>query len=184
MSLMSNSLAINKSMAGPLDRLLQHADLAHFAANAFTDWPSLREVTTRFLYFVSPWLMIGQQNLAETTLRSAFESYERMLPEGYEASHRHFIERIAESANLLASQRVSVMGADGLWIVWMYDEPLMAFLQRHKRSSMQIRERETSVAAGPVMIKLLASISSTKDMHFAEIDISRLLNKQMTGPKS
>lgn len=163
-------------MAASLKRLLQSAGLTPFAQNTFIDWPSLEQVATHFLHYVSPWLMVGQSNLAETTLRAAFSAYEQMLPHGYEASHRSFIERIAESANVLATLRVSVMNDDGLWAVWMYDEPLMTYLKRHNRWSIQIREREAPIASGPVMIKLLASISSTQDMQFADLDIPRLLN--------
>ena len=47
-------------------------------------------------------------------------------------------------------------------------------MQRHKRWAIQIRERERPIAPGPVLIKLLAAISSTKELVTADIDISSL----------
>jgi len=67
------------------------------------------------------------------------------------------------------------MDKDGLWSIWSYDVPLMSWMERHKRWTIQIRPREEPVGAGPVLIKLLAAISSTHELDFAELDFSRLL---------
>lgn len=163
-------------MRASLNRILNNTGLTSSALKVFTDWPALEHVAIQFLHFVSPWLVVGNESLAETTLRDAFTAYDETLPKGYAAGHRRFIERIAESAKVLSSLRVSVMNNDEQWAVWNYDEPLMTYLASHKRWSIQIRERETPVASAPVMIKLLASISSTQELQIADIDLSSLLH--------
>lgn len=159
-----------------LNRILSNAGFATNPVKAFTDWPTLEQVALKFINFVSPWLVVDGETLAERTLLEAISSYDETLPQGYEASYRKFIERIAESAKVLSSLRVSVKDKDGLWAVWTYDEPLMRHLANHKRNSIQIRERETPVASGPVMIKLLAAISPTQELEVARLDFPSLLH--------
>lgn len=168
-------------MRATLNRILSNADLSRVALKAFTDWPALEHVAVQFLQFVTPWLVVGNESLAETTLREALQTYEANLASGYEVGHRRFIERLAESANILSCLRVSVKNSREQWAVWNYDEPLMAYLATHKRVAIQIRERETPVASGPVMIKLLAFISSTQDLQMAEINIHELLGMKVTS---
>lgn len=163
------------SVKEPLNLLLSNAGLQTLANTAFTDWPTLERVAAAFIHFVTPWMMIGTKNLAEETLRGALEAYEKHSRINIEGGHRSFIERVAESAQTLAAIRVSVMDKDGLWSVWQYDQPLMDYLSQHKRCSIQVRERETSIPVGPVMIKLLAAISTTREMQMADLDIPRLL---------
>ncbi|WP_126448143.1 hypothetical protein [Sulfuricystis multivorans] len=159
-----------------LNRILSSAGFSSGPVKAFTDWPTLEHVAFQFIYFVSPWLVVNGENLAEQTLRDAIASYDETLLLGYEVSHRKFIERIAASAKALSSIRVSVEGKDGLWSVWTYDEPLMRYLANHKRYAIQIRERDTPVASSTVMIKLLAAISPTKDLEVAGLDYLSLLH--------
>ncbi len=162
-------------MKEPLDLLLTNAGLRALANNTFTDWPSLERVAAAFIHFVTPWMMIGATNLAEETLRSALHAYEKNSRINLESAHRSFIERIAESAKTLAAVRVSVLDKDGLWSVWQYDQPLMEYLNHHNRRSVQVRDRDVAIPVGPVMIKLLAAISTTREMQMAELDIPRLL---------
>jgi len=159
----------------PLDLLLSNAGLRSLANSAFTDCPSLERVAAAFLHFVTPWMMIGNANLAEETLREALQVYEAKSRTNLECAHRGFIERIAESARTLASVRVSVLDKDGLWSVWQYDQPLMDYLNHHNRRTVQVRDRDVAIPVGPVMIKLLAAISTTREMQMAELDIPRLL---------
>lgn len=164
-----------------LKRILINAGRSSSPVKAFTDWPILERVALQFIHFVSPWLVVNGENLAERTLMDAIATYDETLPLGYEASHRKFIERIASSAKVLSSLRMSVKDKDGLWVVWTYDEPLMRHLAKHKRYAIQIRERETPVTSGIVMIKLLAAISPTNELEVAGLDYQRLLhmsNKQ------
>lgn len=159
-----------------LNRILSNAGFSSSPVKAFTDWPTLERVALQFIHFVSPWLVVNGENLAERTLRDAIATYDETLHLGYEASHRKFIERIAASAKVLSSLRVSVKDKDGLWAVWTYDEPLMRHLANHKRYAIQIRERETPVASGTVMIKLLAAISPTQELEVAGLDYQSLLH--------
>ncbi len=168
-------------MRATLNRILSNADLSRIALKAFTDWPALEHVAIQFLHFVTPWLVVGNESLAEKTLREALQTYEENLAAGYEIGHRRFIERLAESANVLSCLRVSVKNNREQWAVWNYDEPLMTYLASHKRVAIQIRVRETPVASGPVMIKLLAFISSTRELQMAEINIHELLGMKVTS---
>lgn len=168
-------------MRATLNRILINANVSRSARRAFTDWPALERVAIQFLQFVTPWLVIGNESLAESTLREALLTYEENMASGYEVGHRRFIERLAESAKILSSIRVSVKNSRNQWAVWNYDEPLMTYLATHKRYSIQIREREAPVASGPVMIKLLAFISSTQELQMAEINIHELLGMKVTS---
>ena len=134
----------------------------------------MENVTLRFINFVSPWLMIGDDTLADKTLREALKEYEEARSEGYEAAHYQFFVRLARSADDLASVRVSVLNDEEQWEVWNYDEPLMRFLSSRKRSSIQIRMREKPVSPGPVMIKLLAAVSPTNELQMAGLDLARM----------
>ena len=162
-------------MRSTLNRLLNNnAEISISAAKAFADWPGLENVTLRFINFVSPWLMIGEDTLADKTLREALKQYEEARNNGYEAAHYQFFERLARSADDLAAVRVSVLNDEEQWEVWNYDEPLMRFLSNRKRSSIQIRVREKPVSTGPVMIKLLAAVSPTNELQMAGLDLARM----------
>lgn len=158
-----------------LERALNNAGVLPLATRIFMDWPSLEKVASHFLYYVSPWLVVDGRNLVEDILRSAVLAYNRCLPAGEDTANRAFIEAIAESGEILASVRVSVIDKDGLWSIWSYDVPLMSWMELHNRWSIQIRTREEPIGTGPVLIKLLAAISSTHELDFAELDLSRLL---------
>lgn len=108
-------------MRATLNRILSNADLSRVALKAFTDWPALEHVAVQFLQFVTPWLVVDNESLAETTLREALKAYEN-LALGYEIGHRRFIERLAESANILSCLRVSVKNSREQWAVWSYDD--------------------------------------------------------------
>jgi hypothetical protein len=142
---------------------------------AFVDWPELEDVTRRYVNFVSPWLVIGDENLGESTLRAAIAAYDVAHPQGYGPAYRAFMEHIAGSAPKLASVRVSVRSDEGCWMPWTYDQPLLDFCASHKRSSIQVRTREVPVSASLVLIKLLTAVSSTRQLTLANLDLARLL---------
>ena len=159
-----------------LKRIVANADLDGSALKAFTDWPTLEHVALQFLHFVPPWLIVENESLAEVTIKNALVAYDSNHGNGFDVGHRKFIEKIAESANVLSSLRVSVRNDMDQWDIWNYDQPLTEYMQDHKRWSIQIRLRETPVPTGPVMIKLLAAISSTQEMLSADIDILSLFS--------
>lgn len=172
---------LNYHPSEALERALKNAGVLPLSTRIFMDWPSLEKVATQFLYYVSPWLVVNERNVAEDTLRSAVLAYDRGRQEGEGSANRAFIEAITESVDALVSVRVSVMDKDGLWSIWSYDVPLMSWMERHKRWTIQIRPRDEPVGTGPVLIKLLAAISSTHELDFAALDFSRLL-AQRTRP--
>ena len=161
-------------MRASLKRIVSHPELSGPALKAFTDFPALEEVTVQFLHFVPPWVLAGTVSVAETAIRKALLAYENAQGSGGGLGHRRYIETIAESAKVFSSLRVSVRNSNDQWDIWNYDQPLTEYMQRHKRWAIQIRERERPIAPGPVLIKLLAAISSTKELVTADIDISSL----------
>lgn len=161
-----------------LAHVLQCAGVSRDSVKAFADWPSLEQVAQRFIQFVSPWLIVDGANFAERTLLEAIAAYDQALGTGYEAGHRKFLAVLAASASVLATLRVSVRDKDGLWVVWTYDEPLVRHVERFGRASIQIRKRVAPIDAGPVLIKLLATISPTHDLELAGLDLPDLLRAQ------
>lgn len=158
-----------------LDTVLHNAGVAERAEAVFIEWPELEQIAAHFLRFVSPWLMVDESSVAELTLHNAFAMADQNGAGGKVFPHRTFMEAITECAGLLASVRVSVLNEDNLWEIWSYDEPLMHWMEKKGRSAMQIRRRETPVERGPILIKMLAFISSTRDMQLAEITIDKPL---------
>lgn len=159
--------------AHSLDRLIRRAGLETKAARAFTDWPTLEHVATQFLHYISPWLVIDNASVAESRLAGAINAY----TDGRDSEHGHraFIEHLAYTAQDLASHRVSVQDSDGLWVVWGYDQALTDFMHQHARLAVQVRQRETPLPVAPVMIKLLAAVSTTRDMSATDINLAQLL---------
>ena len=158
-----------------LTSILQNAGVAGRAEAIFVEWPELEQIATQFIRFVSPWLIIDDVGVAEQTLRNALGENTGDVVGHKEFPHRFFMEAISQCAGLLASVRVSVLNEDSLWEIWSYDEPLMHWMENRGRSAMQIRKRETPVERGPILIKMLAFISSTRDMQMAEISIEKPL---------
>lgn len=151
---------------------LRNAGIHERAEYLFMEWPELEQIATRFLGFVSPWLIVDEKNVAEETLKNAFASSDTGNSRNKDFPHRNFMEAIAQCIHLIASVRVSVMNEDGLWDIWSYDEPLMPWMEKKGRSAMQIRQRDVPIEGGPLLIKMLAFISSTRDMQLAEISIN------------
>ena len=155
-----------------LTSVLKNAGVAEYAERAFVEWPELEEISLRFLQYVSPWLVVNETNLAEETLKKAFLAI-NSKKEYKEFPHRSFMEAIVQCVETLASVRISVMSSSsGLWEIWSYDEPLMSWMKKMGRSAMQIRPRETSIDHSPLLIKMLAYVSSTREMQMAEISFA------------
>ena len=164
-------------MRTSLKRIISQSDLSGPALRAFTDHPALEELTLQFLYFVPPWVVSGSDSVAESAIHKALTAFENAKGRGPGLGHRLHIESLAESANILSTLRVSVLNSNDQWDIWNYDQPLIEYMQSHKRSAIQIRSREEPIAAGPVLIKLLAAISTTSELMTADLDISSLLNR-------
>lgn len=161
-------------MRACLRRIVSHPDLSGPALRVYTDFPALEDVTLQYLNFVPPWVVSRGTSVAETAIRNALLAYDEAKADGIDAGHRRYLAAIAESARVLSQLRVSVQNNDNQWLIWNYDEPLLDYMNNYRRSAIQIRERETPIASGPVMIKLLASISPTRELATAEIDMTAL----------
>lgn len=161
-------------MYSDLKRIVSHPELAGPALRAFTDYPALEKVTVQFLHFVPPWVLYGTVSVAESSIRNALLAYESEQSGHHSSGHRRYIEAIAASAKLLSAIRVSVKNSNDQWEIWNYDQPLTEYMQQRKRSAIQIRNRENPIALGPVLIKLLASISPTNELVTADLDITSL----------
>lgn len=163
------------STRGSIRRILDSAGMGARPVNAFVDYPALERMAQQFVNFVSPWLVVDEENLAERTLLNAIRAYDKSLPEGYETSRRRFVEQIAVCARTLASADISVQNHDGVWVHWNYDEPLMRYLASHDRRTVQIRKRKTPLLTTPIMIKLLAAVCPSSELEAAGIDYPALL---------
>lgn len=64
-------------MRASLKRIVSHPELSGAALKAFTDYPTLEEITVQFLHFVPPWIVVGSESLAEKTIRNALIAYEK-----------------------------------------------------------------------------------------------------------
>ena len=159
-------------MRHALSSVLKNAGVSEQAEKAFVEWPELEAISLRFLQYVSPWLVVNDYNLAEETLKNAFLAI-NSKKEFKDFPHRSFMEAIIQCVDTLASVRISVMSpSSGLWEIWSYDEPLLSWMEKMGKSAMMIRRRETSVDHSPLLIKLLAYVSSTRDMAMAEISFA------------
>jgi len=157
-----------------LETSLNNAGVSEMADDVFIEWPEIELLATHYLNYVSPWLIVGDKNVAETTFSAAFMRYEReqALKRSSVLPHRTILSAMAHSVHFLASVRVSVCDKDQLWQIWTYDVPLLTWMAHHHRTSMQVRRRSPSLAHGPLLIKMLGFIGSTRDMQLAEININ------------
>lgn len=155
-----------------LESTLRNAGVTERAESIFVEWPEIEQIALQFIRFVSPWLIVNDRNVAEVTLQDAFAPKSNKEREQKEFPHRSFMEAITRCVTLLASVRISVMNGEGLWEIWSYDEPLWSWMEKRGRSAMQIRSREAAVEHGPLLIKMLAYMCSTRDMQLAEIAFS------------
>lgn len=162
-------------MRSSLQLILANTRLSSSARRVFVDWPTLEDTALRFLHYVSPWLIVDGENVAEAILQRAIAEYEDAPPGAEDGRYRRFLVCLAGAAHVLCDLRVSVKNKDDQWAVWSYDEPLMTYLARHNRTSLQIRRRDIGLPVTPVLIKLLASIGSTHELIEVESDIARLM---------
>lgn len=168
-------------MRSSLNLLLANMRLSNNARRVFVDWPALEDTALRFLQYVSPWLIVDGANLAEVMLQRAIAEYEAAPSSEEDVRYRRFLVCLAGAAQVLRELRISVKNKNEQWAVWSYDEPLMTYLARHNRTSLQIRRRDIGLPVTPVLIKLLASIGSTDELIEVESDIARLMAQGSTS---
>ena len=167
-------------MHSVLNRVIANAKAEALALRAFTDWPFLERIAVAYVDYVSPWIIVAGESMAERVLQEALRDYDGAHYKKFADGKARFLERIARSAETLARFRISVLSAREEWAIWHYDQPLMQYMSSQGRHAVQIRERDTPIAVAPVMIKLLAAISTTQDLELAGIDLKRLLqNSEM-----
>lgn len=171
-------LPMAASKGAELDQVLCRGGLERKAARAFSEWPSLERVASQFIHYISPWLVINNEPVAEKRIAGAIEAYNGIYDSDH--GHRAFIEHLAHTAKDLAGHRVSIQDRDGVWLIWSYDQPLTEFMSRHGRLAIQVRERDTPLPVAPVMIKLLAAVSTTRDMFATDINLAQLLDTGAT----
>ncbi|MBK6639111.1 MAG: hypothetical protein IPG34_16530 [Rhodocyclaceae bacterium] len=133
-------------MRAALNNLMRAAGCRDLAERVFANEPTLHDITLRYLYYLSPWLVANECNLAQETVALALQRYtERNVNADHEAAFRAFIETLTESAVVLADVRISVKSAEGQWMIWSYDEPLTLWMEEHKHSCIQIRDASSDV---------------------------------------
>lgn len=160
-----------------LTDLLTDAGVIDMARKVFDNEPALLGIAHQYLYYVSPWLVVNERNLAQESLVLALQRYveQNKKRDAHALAFRVFIETLAESAAGLANVRVSVKDSDEMWMIWSYDQPLMDWMASYKQYCIQIRQRDEVVSTIPLVIKMLAMISTTRELDYAQLNLSTFL---------
>jgi hypothetical protein len=152
-------------------QVINSAGLSAKADDLFLYHPILEKVSTNFVQYVTPLLQVDGKGLAVETIKKAFAACENIDDSG---KPRAFIESIVGSADVLKHVRVSVQDCDGLWMIWSYNEPLQQLLDQHRANVLQIKHCPIPAKRMPLLVKMLAAISSTEHMETAGLNIGQI----------
>lgn len=149
--------------------------LAADARPILAELPQLEQTISRFLRYVPRWVMINTERVAESHLAAAINRFAAGRSGGVQSAHRLFLEEIAMTASRLAAVRISALGADSLYHIWNYDEPLADMLASSETSTLQVRPREDALPVDAVLVKLLANIVTVDEMTQSGLNICDLM---------
>lgn len=152
-------------------KVINSAGLSSKANDLFLNHPILENISTNFVQYVTPLLLVDGKGVAIETIRNAFSACEDVDHSG---KPRAFIESIVGSADVLKHLRVSVQDCDGLWMIWSYNEPLQQLLDKHRAHVLQIKQRPIPANRTPLLVKMLAAISSTEHMETSGLNIEQI----------
>lgn len=155
--------------------VIENAGATHRANETFASDSNLELIAANFIHFVTPQLFVEGGSLAEMSLIRAFQSFAQAEQRD---KSREFIETLVASVDSLVRIRVSVQDCDGLWMIWAYNEPLQELLDRHKTQVLQIKQRTVFAPRTPLMVKMLAAITTTEYMGIAQLDFSRMFAQE------
>ena len=126
--------------------VLRNARIENEPARIFLEWPALCSIALQYTRFVSPFIEIEIES-GGNLLQSGFHDAVRRFREAGEGDSQSAIHAVvaafATRADVLCQLRMLVYTRDGGWVVWNYDEPLIALIFLHERTSVQMRDRET-----------------------------------------
>lgn len=151
--------------------VINNAGVTHRANEAFATDSNLEVIAANFVHFITPQLFVEGGSLAEMTLTKAFQAF---VDSEHGDKARSFVETIVASVDSLVRIRISVQDCDGLWMIWSYNEPLQDLLDKHKTEVLQIKSRAIFAPRTPLLVKMLAAISTAEYMGMAQLDFQRM----------
>jgi hypothetical protein len=153
---------------------IKTAKLERVAEDAFMDMPNLRDIAVRYCRYVSPYVQAGSRSLVEAALADALVSYSKVKRQNEQHILRAYLGALIDHVDTLCEIRISIQTDKGRWPIWDYEQPLYDWMAAHERKALQITKRDKAVASGPVLVKMLSHICTTRDLQHACVDLSNL----------
>jgi hypothetical protein len=153
---------------------IKSSRLEREAEDAFMTMPNLRNVAIKYCRYVSPYVQAGERSLVERALGDAIRAYGRTRRRDEGTIMRAYLGALVDQVDSLCAVRMSVQTQKGRWLIWDYEQPLHDLMAAHERQTVQIKTRETAIDSGPVLVKMLANICTTRDLRGAGVDLLNL----------
>jgi len=157
---------------------IKAARLEKEAGEMFMTMPNLRVMALKYCRYISPYVPSGNHSLIELALGDAIRAYIKTHRRNERAILRYFLGALVDRIDALCEVRISVQNRSGCWLIWDYEQPLYELMVTHKRKTVQIKVRETAVEQGPVLVKMLANVCTTRDLNEAGVDLHALWRGQ------
>jgi hypothetical protein len=154
-----------------LRRLLVQHDLTEQAESLFEILPEMRDVAAAYCWYVSPYVYDKGGLLLDRAVPEAIAALARDGKDAARTGVRNFVDVLMQHSASICDLRISIRTADGDWVIWDYEQPLMSVMSANKRESIMIRARTKPILAGAIAVKMLSYICSPADLQVAGIEI-------------
>ncbi len=153
---------------------IKSAKIERVAGEAFMSMPNLKDVAVRYCRYVSPYVQAGDRSLVEAAMTDAINAYNKVKRQGEQTILRAYLGALVDRVDTLCEVRMSVQNDTGRWIIWDYEQPVHDWMAQHGRKTLQIKVRDKAVMSGPVLVKMLSHICTTRDLQNAGVDLGNL----------
>ncbi len=136
--------------------------------------PNLKNISVRYCRYVSPYVQDGGRTLVEAAIADAIHAYNKTKRQSEQNILRAYIGALVDRIDTLCAVRMSVQVDTARWVIWDYEQPVHDWMAEHGRKTIQIKTREKAVPSGPVLVKMLSHICTTRDLQHACVDLSNL----------
>ena len=136
--------------------------------------PNLKDVAIQYCRYVSPYVHVGDRSLVEAAMTDAIIAYGKVKRQNEQTILRAYLGALVDRVDTLCSVRMSVQSGEGRWVIWDYEQPVHDWMAAHGRKTLQIKTRDKAVASGPVLVKMLSHICTTRDLQHAGVDLGNL----------
>ncbi len=154
-----------------LRRLLIQHNLTAQAEAVFETLPEMRDVAAAYCWYVSPYVHDKDGLLLDRAVPEAIAALANNGEDVARTGVRNFVNVLMQHSASICDLRISILTAEGDWVIWDYEQPLMAVMSAHKREAVMIRSRSKPVLPGAVAVKMLSYICSPADLQVAGIVI-------------